>query len=308
MSAERKYSDPWQNREQASQTDDADAAKTGTETDKAGLYVGSVDTGFCSEEAVGPGSLQTTASSDDTDNFEIFDSLVASQANARSQQHGSQQPDEISDPWRREKNVIVAVDGSDHGDRALDFYLDNVHKMEYQIVLTHCANVPRIPLCDEIPREEWNTQLEDKDKSIRIMEQDYAAKLRNEGVTFTTRFFYHPKPGCGILQVAEEENAVLIVTGSRGMGRKRRTVLGSVSHYILLHSKIPVVVCPAENYKHRYHYDTASEIIKSRAELDLIQESNVHPKMRLSHEDLSAVPEDNPSPGLNRHSFVRIDI
>jgi hypothetical protein len=29
----------------------------------------------------------------------------------------------------------------------LSVYLDNLHKMEYQIVLTHCADIPRIPLC-----------------------------------------------------------------------------------------------------------------------------------------------------------------
>jgi hypothetical protein len=68
------------------------------------------------------------------------------------------------------------------------------------------------------------------------------------------------------------------------------------------------VVCPAEKVHYKYHYDSASQIITSRAELDLIQESDDLPKLRLSEEDISCVPENNPSPGLTRHSFVLIDI
>ncbi len=50
-------------------------------------------------------------------------------------------------------------------------------------------------------------------------------------------------PGHVVVKVAEEENAVAIVTGTRGMGTLRRTLLGSVSDYIMHHSHVPVVVC-----------------------------------------------------------------
>lgn len=51
-------------------------------------------------------------------------------------------------------------------------------------------------------------------------------------------------PGEGIIRAAEELGADLIVIGSRGMGLVRRTILGSVSDYVLQHSHIPVAVCP----------------------------------------------------------------
>lgn len=50
-------------------------------------------------------------------------------------------------------------------------------------------------------------------------------------------------PGEVICQVAKDENAALIVTGTRGMGKIRRTFLGSVSDYILHHAHVPVLVC-----------------------------------------------------------------
>lgn len=51
------------------------------------------------------------------------------------------------------------------------------------------------------------------------------------------------KPGEMICKIAEEENAALIVTGERGMGTLRRTILGSVSDYLLKHAHCPVIVC-----------------------------------------------------------------
>ena len=62
------------------------------------------------------------------------------------------------------------------------------------------------------------------------------------------------KPGETICRIAEEENAVVIVTGTRGMGTLRRTILGSVSDYLLKHAHCPVIVCrdPAEIERKRH--------------------------------------------------------
>lgn len=50
------------------------------------------------------------------------------------------------------------------------------------------------------------------------------------------------KPSHGIVDIANKENARFIVTGSRGMGVIRRTILGSVSDFILHHANCPVFV------------------------------------------------------------------
>lgn len=51
------------------------------------------------------------------------------------------------------------------------------------------------------------------------------------------------KPEVAIISKAEEISASLIVMGSRGLGTIRRTILGSVSEFILHHSHIPVMIC-----------------------------------------------------------------
>ena len=57
-----------------------------------------------------------------------------------------------------------------------------------------------------------------------------------------------------IMKVAEEENVALIVTGTRGMGKIRRTLLGSVSDHVLHHSHVPVLVCKHKDDHHGHHH------------------------------------------------------
>ena len=51
-------------------------------------------------------------------------------------------------------------------------------------------------------------------------------------------------PGEVICKFAKNENAQFVVMGSRGVGTLRRTFLGSVSHYCVHHTDIPLAVVP----------------------------------------------------------------
>ena len=51
-------------------------------------------------------------------------------------------------------------------------------------------------------------------------------------------------PGKEICKAATEEEAIFIVMGSRGAGTVRRTILGSVSDYVIHHADMPVIVVP----------------------------------------------------------------
>ena len=54
-------------------------------------------------------------------------------------------------------------------------------------------------------------------------------------------------PGHAIVKAAEENQAGMIICGSRGQGIIRRTILGSISDYILHHARMPVVICKHED-------------------------------------------------------------
>ena len=57
-------------------------------------------------------------------------------------------------------------------------------------------------------------------------------------------------PGEQVCKEAKKEKATLVVVGSRGMSTIRRTILGSVSDYIIHHAHIPVIMCPKEEKHH----------------------------------------------------------
>lgn len=50
-------------------------------------------------------------------------------------------------------------------------------------------------------------------------------------------------PGELILKVADEESVQLIVMGSRGLGKLKKVILGSVSDYVLNKGNVPVLIC-----------------------------------------------------------------
>ena len=53
--------------------------------------------------------------------------------------------------------------------------------------------------------------------------------------------------GADIIKVSKSVHAKFIVIGSRGLSKVRRTILGSVSEYVVHHSHIPVIVVPPEH-------------------------------------------------------------
>ena len=61
--------------------------------------------------------------------------------------------------------------------------------------------------------------------------------------------FHVGQPGPVVVQTADKINATMIIMGTRGFGLVRRTVLGSVSEYVLHHTKIPVTVIPPETIR-----------------------------------------------------------
>ncbi len=61
---------------------------------------------------------------------------------------------------------------------------------------------------------------------------------------YKTKFESHKNPGAGIVEIAENEHANLVVMGTRGLDVIRRTLIGSVSDYVVRHSKVPVLICP----------------------------------------------------------------
>ena len=57
----------------------------------------------------------------------------------------------------------------------------------------------------------------------------------------------HGYPGHSLIKAAEDKDAGMIICGSRGQGLIRRTILGSISDYVLHHARMPVIICKHED-------------------------------------------------------------
>ena len=73
----------------------------------------------------------------------------------------------------------------------------------------------------------------------------YEKKLEEEKIKGSVMFEVG-RPGETVIQAAEKNQATMIIMGTRGFGLVRRTILGSVSEYVIHHTKVPVTVVPRE--------------------------------------------------------------
>ncbi|XP_065934828.1 universal stress protein Sll1388 isoform X2 [Magallana gigas] len=68
------------------------------------------------------------------------------------------------------------------------------------------------------------------------------------------------KVGESIIETSRAEHADLIIVGTRGMSKVRRTFLGSVSDYLVHHANVPVLVCRHKEFDaqhdrvHHHHH------------------------------------------------------
>nr|CAB3262604.1 uncharacterized protein LOC100180855 [Phallusia mammillata] len=145
--------------------------------------------------------------------------------------------------------VLLAVDGSDHADKALTYYFANIHKEGNEVIVYSHAKIPGIPKTwlggmPMLTHEEIDRLIANHKKECHDLKEKLKKKCEQYGDNITVSVESHDGgAGCNIIKKAESSEAGLIVTGTRGLGKISSTVLGSVSDYVLHHAKIPVIIC-----------------------------------------------------------------
>lgn len=139
----------------------------------------------------------------------------------------------------KKRVVAIAIDDSEHAENALKWYLTQVRREDDMVVFVHCPeiyDVKEAHLAERQIKERQHQSSKLEAKFMKLLEESVP---KAEGKVRTMS----GKPGEVVCKVAEEENATIIVCGTRGQGKIRRTLIGSVSDYIVHHSNIPVLVC-----------------------------------------------------------------
>lgn len=138
------------------------------------------------------------------------------------------------------RNILVSFDGSEHADRALAHAIDLAAESHGR--LTILTAVPRpsswayagpgaaaaCSLAEELERE----FAEALDRAVAQVPDEMPV----------TRILSHEPIRAALSKELARGGHDLLVMGSRGRGGVSSTVLGSVSHYALHHSPVPVLI------------------------------------------------------------------
>ncbi|XP_045216247.2 universal stress protein Slr1101-like isoform X1 [Mercenaria mercenaria] len=156
---------------------------------------------------------------------------------------------------KKKRNVLIAIDGSKHAENAFKWFAEHIYNKDTDnVMLAFCAEMDaKLPTAALMGSPATIHALrEEHEKSVKKVFQTFE-KLANEyNVEHKLERVDHPhRPGEAIIKAAEQQDVHLIIAGSRGLGTVRRTILGSVSDYIIHHSHVPVIICKHEDEHHR---------------------------------------------------------
>jgi nucleotide-binding universal stress UspA family protein len=139
--------------------------------------------------------------------------------------------------------IVVGVDGSDSAKRAVEWCARYGAALDATVVAVHALEIP-VPASPTLGYVPTPPIADEAQEELReLMRTDWCAALDRAGVPFHA-VIVEGSPVPSIIEVAQAENADLVVTGRRGRGGFAELILGSTSHSLTHHLDRPLVIVP----------------------------------------------------------------
>lgn len=136
-------------------------------------------------------------------------------------------------------NVLVPVDGSDNSYRALDEALLLSQKLGSNITVVNVME--QVPIT-HIESEKLLSELLEAYRKENQEILSKCSKIASEkGISIKT-LLLQGNPASVILDYCKKENFDLVIMGSRGLGKFKQLILGSVSNKIVHHCQCAVLL------------------------------------------------------------------
>ncbi|KAA3675311.1 uncharacterized protein DEA37_0008534 [Paragonimus westermani] len=147
------------------------------------------------------------------------------------------------------RSVLVAVDGSEHSKNAFNHYLKWLVRPDDLVTIYHAIEPVSLPSVSinnlgTVPTDEWSKILQDNLKRVKQLESDYCTDCHAKNLNYQFLYEAVDQTGAAIVSTAEKYQVRLLVVGTRGLSALRRTIMGSVSDYVLHHASTAVCVIP----------------------------------------------------------------
>ncbi len=137
--------------------------------------------------------------------------------------------------------ILLAYDGSKASNKALDRAIELAQSTPGSVIqVLHAFDFPRVFIGEGLAPIPASVNKDYYDLAEQTVEEA-KKRLTDAGVAFNVEMI-QGAPAETILKYAKDHGSDVIVIGSRGLGGIREFVLGSVSHNVVQHSRIPVLV------------------------------------------------------------------
>ncbi len=135
--------------------------------------------------------------------------------------------------------ILVASDGSREAELALTTAADLAKSTDSEL---HVLHVGEVPLVYHPERHAYRAEHEEHEKEAQQLLEAQVQRIEGAGATEAQAHLRMGRADEEIVDLAQSIDAGLIVMGSRGHGRLRRALVGSVSESVVRHAHCPVTI------------------------------------------------------------------
>jgi nucleotide-binding universal stress UspA family protein len=145
--------------------------------------------------------------------------------------------------------ILYPTDGSDNSKKALDYVVNLARQFQSEVVVLCCyhlsvyemAGIAYGPYGENVPLYLNEEQEKYYLKLYEGILNEVETELRTKGIRAKT-ILERGDLSTTIINTIETEKCDLTVMASRGLGTIKSFLLGSVSNYVIHHSKCPVLL------------------------------------------------------------------
>jgi nucleotide-binding universal stress UspA family protein len=135
--------------------------------------------------------------------------------------------------------ILLATDGSREALLAATIAADLAKSTSSEL---HVVYVGESPFVYHPERHAYRAEYEEHEKESRRLLEEQVERVKGTGATVAQAHLRMGRADEEIVELAQSMGAGMIVMGSRGQGRIRRALMGSVSESVVRHAHCPTTI------------------------------------------------------------------
>ena len=135
--------------------------------------------------------------------------------------------------------ILVATDGSREAALAVTTAADLAKSTDSEL---HVVHVGEMPLVYHPERHAYGAEYEEHERKAQQLLEAQVKRIKGAGATVAHSHLRMGRADEEIVELAQSMGAGMIVMGSRGQGRIRRALMGSVSESVVRHAHCPTTI------------------------------------------------------------------